>query len=141
MFKYIKHPLYVRFNNITFIISKSFHTVLGLFISLYKALHHKYSNTQCCSSEFHLINDPVCPEFNSCNTRGDVTTNGTNNRDTVGNLNTSNITTPNSTPLSSNSISSATHGTANLASAPVSTWAYIHPADKDLKLEVNSKTH
>ena len=100
-----------------------------------------------CGSETHLANDLICPDHPAHAAGGDRTGNGptarTGTSARTGNVDNSNpnpATAPNSDPSPTASIPPNARGT-NSASAPASTWKYIHPADKDQKLEVNGKTY
>ena len=94
-----------------------------------------------CNSEFHLANDPICPENSSTSNGGG---NGTNSGTNSGT--TTESSRPPATPSSSGSGSTNNNSptppaVTGSAAAPASIWKYIHPADKNQKLDVNGKTY
>ena len=92
-----------------------------------------------CNSEFHLANDPICPENSS--TRTDEGENGTNSGTTNESSRSSSSPSTQSSSGSGPNNSPLLPAVSGSASAPASIWKYIHPADKNQKLDVNGKTY
>ena len=94
-----------------------------------------------CNSEFHLA--PDCTE-NRSRGGGNETHSNTNENNATNGRNTTTPPAP-SDSRSGSGTNTSTNPTqpprTGSASAPASTWKYIHPADKNQKLVVNEKTY